>query len=61
MYIDSVAVNAAVLLTYSVITSFIFAPSYVGSTAGIWIGIFEATLLVMLKFISDKYQVRFKV
>lgn len=54
-------VNAAVLLTYSVITSFIFEPSYLGATAGIWIVIFEATLIIMLKFISDKYQVRFKV
>jgi hypothetical protein len=59
--VDSVVVNAAVLLTYSLITSFIFEPSYIGATAGIWVAIFEATLIIMLKFISDKYQVRFKV
>ena len=59
--VDSVVVNAAVLLTYSLITSFIFEPSYMGATAGIWVGIFEATLIIMLKFISDRYKVRFKV
>ena len=53
--IDSVVVNAALLLTYSLLTSFIFAPWYVGFTVGVWLGIIELTIIIFIKYYQTFY------
>jgi hypothetical protein len=53
--IDSVVVNAALLLTYSLLTSFIFSPWYVGFTVGVWLGIIELTIIIFIKYYQTFY------
>ena len=53
--IDSMVVNAALLLTYSLLTSFIFAPWYVGFTVGVWLGIIELTIIIFIKYYQTFY------
>ena len=48
-------VNAALLLTYTLLTSFIFAPWYVGFTVGIWLGIIELTIIIFIKYYQTFY------
>jgi sterol desaturase/sphingolipid hydroxylase (fatty acid hydroxylase superfamily) len=55
--IDAVLINACLLLTYSLLSSFMFSPWYAGFTVGIWIAIVELTIVLLIKYYQTYYQV----
>ena len=52
----AVVVNAATLFLFSVVSSIIFAPWWVGCIVGIWIGIIELTIIMFIKFKKNNQQ-----
>lgn len=50
-----VAMNIALLVFYTILTSFIFQPWWVGFTIGFWISILQLTFIVFTKYYQTYY------
>lgn len=55
--IAAVVTNASLIILYTVLTSFVFEPWFIGFTIGLWVGIVEMTFLIFLKYYQTYYQV----
>lgn len=50
--------NVGLLILYTILTSSIFQPWWVGFTIGFWIAIAQLTFVIFMKFYQTYYQVR---
>jgi hypothetical protein len=55
--IAAVVTNASLIILYTVLTSLVFEPWFIGFTIGLWVGIVEMTFLIFLKYYQTYYQV----
>ncbi|TNV87378.1 hypothetical protein FGO68_gene13525 [Halteria grandinella] len=54
----AVILNVSLIILYTVLTSIIFKPWWVGFTIGFWIAIAQLTLIIFIKFYQTYYQVK---
>jgi hypothetical protein len=52
--------NIILIVTYTILTSIVFKPWWIGFTVGMWIAIFELTLIIFIKYYQMYYKVLIK-
>jgi hypothetical protein len=50
-------VNMGLIVLYTVLTSFVFKPWWVGFTIGMWVAVIELTIVLFIKYYQTYYQV----
>jgi len=53
--VDLLVANFALLTLYTILTSFVFSPWWVGFTIGMWLIVIELTLFIFIRFYQTYY------
>lgn len=61
MILVVVIANFVLITLYSILTSLIFDPWWVGYTIGSWIAVIELTIVIFVKYYQTFYQVRLEI